>query len=291
MSDHLSDKAREALALPNRERIQYIEKDRWIGYPSVNDALAIMEKLLDHTTILRMPNLLITAEQGNGKTHVANRFLEKHPTHESDDGSRMIQPVFYVQAPPEPNESRFYSNILEALMIPFKFNDKVEKKQFQVIHMFRQMGVKMLMIDEIHHFMSGSLNKHRLMLNSIKYLANELKIPIVAFGTKEAYRAIQTDLQLASRFDYIELPTWINDDTYLQLLMTLERIIPLKKPSNLIEPRLADRILALSGGTLGQIMKLIKLAAIIAVETEVECINHKVLDKLDWIPLTDRKYV
>jgi hypothetical protein len=49
--------------------------------------------------------------------------------------------------------------------------------------------------------------------------------------------------------------------------------------------------LALSGGTLGQIMKLIKLAAIIAVETEAECINHKVLDKLNWIPLTDRKYV
>ncbi len=46
------------------------------------------------------------------------------------------------------------------------------------------------LIDEIHNVITGPVNKQRLFLNVLKYLGNDLQIPIVGLGTKEALRAI-----------------------------------------------------------------------------------------------------
>ena len=66
----------------------------------------------------------------------------------------------------------------------------------------------MLIIDEIHHILAGNLNRQKGFLNVIKYLGNELEIPVVGVGTRDAYRAIQTDPQLANRFEPAVLPRW-----------------------------------------------------------------------------------
>jgi superfamily II DNA or RNA helicase len=36
----------------------------------------------------------------------------------------------------------------------------------------------MLIVDEIHHLLAGSATRQRQFLNVLKYLGNELKIPI-----------------------------------------------------------------------------------------------------------------
>jgi Bacterial TniB protein len=42
------------------------------------------------------------------------------------------------------------------------------------------------MEDELHDIMSGSVNKQRQFLNVLKYLRNDLQIPLVGLGTQEA---------------------------------------------------------------------------------------------------------
>jgi hypothetical protein len=42
----------------------------------------------------------------------------------------------------------------------------------------------------------------------LRWLGNELQIPLVALGTAEALRAIQSDDQLANRFSPFPLPLW-----------------------------------------------------------------------------------
>ena len=44
----------------------------------------------------------------------------------------------------------------------------------------------MLIVDEVHHLLAGSHREQRASLNLLKYLANELKICIVAVGTSDA---------------------------------------------------------------------------------------------------------
>lgn len=67
----------------------------------------------------------------------------------------------------------------------------------QVMKVLRAARLCMLIIDEIHHIIAGYITKQRVFLNVLKYLANELQIPLVGVGTADAVRALQTDPQLA----------------------------------------------------------------------------------------------
>lgn len=51
----------------------------------------------------------------------------------------------------------------------------------------------MLVIDEIHSILAGTFREQRIVLNAIRFLANDLRIPLVCVGTREAKQALMTD--------------------------------------------------------------------------------------------------
>lgn len=286
---HLLQKAGAYLDRPEAERIAYIRSPRWIGYPLAQAVLDRLENLLTHPKSHRMPNLLIVGDTNNGKTMLVKRFCDRHKPEDNPDGEAAVVPVLYVQAPPVPDEGRFYNAVLELLFAPYKPGDRADRKQFQAIRLLRAVGLKMLVIDEIHHILAGSMTKQKAFLNVIKYLGNELEVPIVGVGTRDAFRAIQTDLQLSNRFDRALLPRWANDDEFLRLLATFERAIPLRLPSNLVEGALADKIYSMSDGYIGEVSRLLVDAAVKAVETKQEHIDKKILDRIGWVAPSERR--
>jgi type II secretory pathway predicted ATPase ExeA len=286
---HLLQKAAAYLERPDAERITYIRSPRWFGYPVAQQVLEQLENLLTHPKSHRMPNLLIIGDTNNGKTMLVKRFCNRHKPDDNPEGEAAVVPVLFVQAPPMPDESRFYNAILELLFAPYKPGDRADRKQFQTIKLLKAVGLKMLVIDEIHHILAGTMTKQKVFLNVIKYLGNELEVPIVGVGTRDAFRAIQTDPQLSNRFDRALLPRWNNDEEYLSLLATFERAIPLCKPSNLIDGALADKIYSMSEGYLGEISSLLVDAAVKAVETGQEHIDKKILDRIGWVAPSDRR--
>ena len=289
MTNHLSKAAMAVIEKSTEERVNYIKNDRWIGYTRAKNILDNMEDLLSHPKKSRMPNMLLVGESDNGKTMLLERFFARHPAQDNAAGNNVIVPVFMIQAPPIPDENRFYSMILERLFAPYRPSDRIEKKQQQAIRILKQVDLGVIVIDEIQHVLAGHLSKQRQFLNVIKFLGNELKVPIIAAGVKDAYRAIQTDKQLASRFEPVILPKWEIGEEYLRLLMSFERMLPLKKPSNLIERNIALKILGMSDGTIGSISKLLTKAAIYAVKNGTEKITLAVLKNIEWTTLSDRK--
>lgn len=290
MSKHLSDAARDMLDAPQLDRINYIRKERWVGYSQANLILKKLDDLLIYPKRQRMPNLLIVGDTNNGKSLIAEQFLSRHPVQVNQGGEAIKYPVFYIQSPPEPSESRLYGDILQKLFVPHRTTDRVEKKLQQVVRIFQQIDIKVLVIDEIHHLLAGSTNKQRQFLNVIKYLGNELRIPIVALGIKDAFRALQVDAQLANRFDHIALPKWRYDKEYLRLLATFERILPLKKPSDLHKSPVAKKILYDSEGYIGEIARILMLLSEEAIETGVECINEDVYSSIQWHRPSERMH-
>ena len=245
---HLHKKTATYLDVDTEERIWHIRSPHWIGYPQAEHILNKLEDLLVYPKIHRMPNLLIVGDTNNGKTMLAHRFLRKHPADQNLDGDSVLVPVLLVQAPPVPDEGRFYNTILDAIFAPYKSHDRIDKEQTQVIHLLKRMQTRMLIIDEIHHILAGSMNRQRAFLNVIKYLGNDLQIPIVGIGTKDAFRALQTDPQLSNRFEPAVLPRWNLDRNFLRLLVSFERMIPLKRPSELQTRELAVRLYNMSEG-------------------------------------------
>jgi hypothetical protein len=194
-----------------------------------------------------------------------------------------------IQAPPAPDESRFYGAILEALGVPNKPRGSVEEKQMKVLHGLHAVQLRVLIIDEIHHILAGHIAKQRHFLNVLKYLGNELKIPLVGVGTIDALRAIQTDPEMVNRFEPVALPRWEMNRDFQMLLASFERILPLRQPSLLAEPVMAAKLLALSEGTIGELFALLVAATVRAIDSGAERIVEGVLARIDWIAPSARR--
>ena len=287
--DHLHAVAREALALPPPARLNHIRHPRWIGYTRAKQLLDKLDNLLTHPKTHRMPNLLIVGDTNAGKTMLANRFVQLHPADDNPAGEAAIVPVLAIQSPPGPDEGRFYNAILEALFAPYNPRERAAHKQVQVLRILKGVGLRMLIIDEVHNVLIGPVNKQRQFLNVLKYLGNDLQIPLVGLGTKEALRAIQADPQLANRFEPAALPPWQLNQEFQMLLASFERSLPLRKPSRLADEQMARQLLMLSEGSLGELSVLLTSAAVYAVESGAERIDKKVLAAIDWVPPSERR--
>ncbi len=286
---HLNASARAALGLPPAARIDRIRSPRWIGYPRAKQLLAKLDDLLTHPKTHRMPNLLIIGDTNAGKTMLANRFVQLHPADDNPNGDAAIVEVLAIQAPPGPDEGRFYNTILEALFAPYNPRERVAQKQVQVLRILKQIGLRMLIIDEVHNVLTGPVTKQRQFLNVLKYLGNDLQIPLVGLGTKEALRAVQADPQLANRFEPAALPRWQLNQDFQMLLASFERALPLREPSYLADEQVARKLFALSEGSLGELSVLLTSAAVYAVQSGAERIDAKVLAAIDWVMPSERR--
>jgi AAA+ superfamily predicted ATPase len=119
----------------------------------------------------------------------------------------------------------------------------------------------MLIVDEVHHLLAGSHIEQRASLNLLKYLANDLKISVVAVGTSDAPLAFRTDPQMSSRFTPFEMPRWTESDDFRRLLRAFEQVLPLRSASNLVDRPVVQFLIAATDGLLGEVSRLLTEAA------------------------------
>ena len=286
---HLNDSAKALVDASDDVRIQAIRSGTWLNYPRAKEILTRMDDLLNYPRVTRMPNMLLVAPSFNGKTSILERFMENHPPDIDPVDETTICPVVMIESPPTPDVSAFYSRILDALMAPYKATAAVQQKNSQIKILFKQMAVKMLIVDEIHHLIAGSLNRQKDFRNALKSLGNETKIVIVAAGIEDAFNAFNTDPQMSSRFTPEELPLWKADNKFGSLLATLELRTPLKKASDLKSPAMMIEMHTRSEGTLGDLCDLFKELAVDAIRTKAEQITLDRIRSLRWVPPSKRK--
>lgn len=286
---HLTAKTAEKLALPDAERIEYIRKPRWIGYPRAQTILDKLEDLLEHPKQPRMPNMLIVGDTNNGKTMLIEHFHQRHFAYEREDRSGVVIPVLSIQSPPGPDERGLYNAILGRLFERSRSSESTDQKRDRVVAILKRVDLGMIIIDEIHHLLAGPVLKQRNFLNVLKYLGNELRVPIVGVGTADAARAVQTDPQLANRFQPEALLHWELNTDFARLLASFESLLPLRLPSKLADQNMASRILAMTGGTIGEMSMLLNEAAIHAIRKKTEKIDADVLVKCGYNSPSERK--
>lgn len=286
---YLSAEALKALSLPDEERIRFIRAGRWLPLRHAKVALGRLDELLTWPEVTRMPSYLLVGPSFSGKTSILERFLELHPPDLDPTRETTVCPVLMVDAPPKPDIVDFYSRILDALMTPYKPTAPAHEKYSQVKRLFRELGVRVLIIDEIHHLIAGSQNRQREFRNALKSLGNETKVCIVVSGIEEAYNAFNADPQMSSRFVPIEMPRWSPGEDMGRLLASLERGMPLRNASGLHSPDLMMAIHARSESMLGDICSLVTEAACASIRSGVECITLEGISRLDWVPPSKRK--
>jgi len=288
---HLHASTRSMIEESAESRIRRVRTDRWITYARAEIALAAMEDLLTFPKRTRMPNVLLIGPTNNGK--IVEKFRRAHPPFAASttpDGAASI-PVLKVQMPPGPDEPRFFGAILQELGFPHLLSERLAARQEAALRTLRQTNVRVLIIDEVHNVLSGSRLQQRRLLNLLRWLGNELQIPLVAVGTAEALHAMQSDDQLANRFEPIGLPPWRHGEEYQQLLSTLEAVLPLRQPSDLAAPPLADKILSAAEGILGEVISIVTRAAVRAINAGSECITTKLIEETRFTSPSQRRRV
>lgn len=281
--DHIHPDFRHVMGMSDRDRIAFLDEPRWIAYPVASRILDTLRGLMEKPTRPRMPSLLIVGEPNNGKTTVVRRFLDLHGNGYVNDDADPVKPVILAEAPPSADEKGLYISILERFFTPYRASDPASKLRYQVIHLLRLCRTRILVIDEFHSLLTGTAMKQREVMNAIKLLCNELAIPIVGVGTRDAVRVLHTDPQHASRFDVISLPLWELNQDFQRLLVGFEKILPLKLPSKLHQPELATALHAISGGNLGDLHHLLVECARAAIEGGKEQIDKKIIQDKAWV--------
>jgi hypothetical protein len=284
---HLHPGTVEVIELDAEERIRWLKRKRWIGYPRAIDVLGKLEALLTHPRETRMPNMLLIGGTNNGKSKLIQNFAERHPAEENPGGDHIIAPVLQIQTPPTPSEAGFYSEILLSLYekVPASSTDT---KRARVVQVLRGVQLKILIIDELHNMLAGTSVKQHQYLNMLKYLGNELQISIVGCGTGDLLRAVSIDPQIQNRFIPELLPRWQMNKEFRQLLMSFERVLPLRNPSALHDPQLSAKVLAMCEGTIGELSSLLNAAAEHAIRHGSEQITAEVLNDCMYISPSDR---
>ncbi len=291
--EHLQHSVRPIADEDNDSRIRRIKSDRWISYGRAESAITALENLLSFPKRTRMPNLLLVGPTNNGKTMIVEKFRRSHPPTPASATSRGVAdfPVLKIQMPEGPDVPQFFGAVLEEMAFPHLLSDRGSKRKEAAVRLMRDTEVRMLIIDEVHNLLSGSRLQQRRLLNLLRWLGNELKIPLVAVGTAEALHAIQSDDQLANRFEPIALPPWRSGKEYQLLLKTLEAVLPLRCPSELAKPAIANKIVSASEGILGEVVSIVTRAAILAILTGQECISARLLDETGFIAPSERRRV
>ncbi|MEV0291894.1 TniB family NTP-binding protein [Kribbella sp. NPDC050820] len=285
---HLHPSARPIALLPVDERLLHVRADRWIGYGRALDALDRLEALYSWPSKQRMPNLLLIGATNNGKSMIVERFRRSHPPTSHPDREEI--PVIVMQMPSEPSVTRFYTALLTSAGAPIQRRHwSIAQLEQYVLEILRTIGLRALVIDELHNLLAGRGDRRREFLNVLRFLGNELRIPLIGVGTHEAYLAIRSDDQLENRFAPLVLPQWDDGPETCSLLASFAASFPLRRPSHIATPEMANYLITRSEGTIGELTHLLTDAAVAAIESGEEAINQQTLLLAGYTGPTERR--
>lgn len=277
--EHLEPSVAEIALQDARTRIDYIRKDRFILHRRAREILDELEMLYQLDDAVRPQGRLLAGYSLMGKTTLVEEFLLNHPADDNPTGDAARIPIVRVQYP-ESAKGSLYGEILGVLNAQMPRAARVQDMRLAAINLLRRVGMRILLIDEFHNILEGSALAQRKAVNSVKYLMNELRRPVVVIGTEEVITATQRDPQIASRLPLLPLRRFNNDDDFLDLLAGFELLLPLRHPSGLGGPELGTLIYKHTMGITGKVADLLNKAAIMAIETGSERITEEEITAL-----------
>jgi hypothetical protein len=276
--DHLTDDAGAALAESIDERSYFIRSKRWVAYPKAIEILGHLNDLLKHPRTTRMPSLAVYGDSGMGKSMLVEKFKDDYALSTREKPRAPRSKLLVVELAGRPNERRLFAQILAVLGAPQNPRATIVELERTTVRLLGDLGVQVLVLDEIHNVLAASWREQRVVFNTLRYLSNELKLSLVCFGIMEARQAINGDVQLARRFDSVSLPRWVAGKEFEQLVLAIVRNLPSKEPSVLTVKGLR-RILLASDGVSARIFRMLNDVAIEAIETGMERITDEALER------------
>lgn len=277
--EHLHTGVWSFLDEAQEHRITRLSMPKWVSYARGNEALARMEHLLRHPPCSRMPSMLLYGDSDIGKTMLVDKFVRDHPDICNEHGEVEARKVLRLQMPSKPNDDKLYAQIIQGLGHQAPYSRRGTDLEILGLRLLHRHPPRLMIVDEVHHLLAGTVREQRQSLNQLKFLSNELRMPVIALGTSEALYAMQADPQIASRFEPMALPRWRESAGLREFVVSFGRLLPLHRPSPFGEKEMIQKLMAFSGGLTGRITTLLAQAAELAIREKAESISLALLDR------------
>ena len=277
--NHLDAGIREQLNLPTEDLAGRMLVERFIVHERLVPILDHIEFLIQMPPQTRANGLVVSGKPGSGKTMLSRAIQRRYPPTSAENGNVGSLPVLTISMTNAREAKTLYNRILGAFGVPDPGRYSGNDRERMVLKLCSAANLRLLVVDEIQDILTSTARQQRIALDTIKFLMNELSLPILTLGTSAAPAAMQVDEHLNARFKYRELPVWRRDKYLTNLLDTLEKALPLGKPSYLSSPTLSAELMRLSEGVLQTIVQLVTHAAAHAVETGEDQITTKLLER------------
>jgi hypothetical protein len=272
---HLHPAIREIALADDAVRLQAIRAKRWITHHPALCVLALLQETLEQPAGDRMENLLLIAESGMGKTMLLRKFQRDHARAFDPASGVQPYPVVLTLMPKDPSEEAFFLQIRKAVGAPLDLSPRRHLLSLReaTFRLLRELGTRMLMIDEINSILVGSARQQRQFLQLLRFLSNELQVAIVCAGVPEARFALLSDPQLRSRFADIALAPWTAGPELQDFVNRLVQGLPLRQPSPVDSMKLRRLLIERSGGITRSMCRAIERAAAVAIRNGKERID------------------
>jgi hypothetical protein len=184
---HLPADMRAIAQLDADARIAHIRAERWIQHAAADRLLGDLQDVFDQPPRERMENLLLLGESGMGKTMLIRKFERQNAVDFDKAAGVQRRPVVVMLMPPQPTESEFFNRLLEAIGAPSAgYWAHGNQLRTSAIQLLREVGARVLVIDEINSVLAGTPRQQRLFLQLLRFLSNDLRLALVGVGVPEA---------------------------------------------------------------------------------------------------------
>lgn len=275
---HLNDRARGMVELPTAERIRFVLGDTIIIHPRIAEILNEVDWMIREPAGYRARGLMVHAPPGNGKSMIAEILKRRYPVTTSAVASDCKPPecAIAISLAGARATKAVLVRMLDSLKCPIG-RGSIAEQELRVHDVLRRCGCRLLILDETQDMLKGCESEQFRVIDVLKHLMNQLRLPILALGTADAVDAFRVDPHMQARFKPIQLPAWTVGDELAGFLRKYEEALPLKKRSNLDNPLVMKYLVTYGDGVLDPMLRRIKAAAVQALVDGTERISLELL--------------
>jgi Cdc6-like AAA superfamily ATPase len=266
------------------DRVLMVE-NLYIHFPRNEKAFKAIRDHHAHARFANEPEgLLIQGECGAGKTTILKLYMKDYPRIHTQESTRV--PVLYAKVPVPATCKNLATKILTAIGDPAAERGTQVSQTLRLKRYLEACKVELLILDEFQHFQDrDSLKVLKTASDWLKLLMDENGVPIVlaglpyshtildAYGNEQLQRRFATRIELEP-FGY---ETSQERQDFRRFLKVIDDKLPLVEKSDLADPNTALCIYEATQGVVASVMKLIRRATSIALESNRERITSEML--------------
>jgi Cdc6-like AAA superfamily ATPase len=226
-------------------------------------------------------NILCLGSPGTGKSTLKNQLQMKYPVTIVND--RTIQHLVCVETPSKPTIKNMAETILIELNDPLFYRGSAMQKTQRIRILVKEKEVKMIIIDELQHFIDHSGNRTAAEVSDwLKTLMEDTKISFVLMGLPRSVQLLTINSQLKRRFSQrVKLPPFTIEKVsdmkiFGSVVKQLDKLFTLPVSISITAER-TKRFYYATYGVIDYVVKLMTCAYELAITKKCDHLSDDIL--------------